>query len=70
MDSRTILRLLRADGWFLVRNKGSHRHFKHADRPGLVTVPHPARDVPVGTLRSIERQSGTRLRSGGLNPEE
>ncbi|MCC6621984.1 MAG: type II toxin-antitoxin system HicA family toxin [Deltaproteobacteria bacterium] len=30
-----------ADGWYEVRVKGSHRHFKHPDKPGIVTVPHP-----------------------------
>jgi predicted RNA binding protein YcfA (HicA-like mRNA interferase family) len=61
MDSRTVIRLLKADGWILVRTKGSHQHFRHEKRAGLVTVPHPAKDIPIGTLRSIERQSGTRL---------
>jgi hypothetical protein len=31
-------------------------------KPGRVTVPHPTRDIPVGTLRSIEKQSGLKLR--------
>lgn len=64
MDSKSIIRHLRADGWFLVRTKGSHQHFKHPVRAGLVTVPYPAKDVPAGTVKSIERQSGTRLRLG------
>ena len=37
------------------------RPLKHAQRPGRVTVPHPKRDLPIGTLKSIERQSGIRL---------
>jgi hypothetical protein len=41
---------------------GDHFHFRHPTKPGLVTVPHPVRDVAPGTLRSIERQSGLRLR--------
>jgi predicted RNA binding protein YcfA (HicA-like mRNA interferase family) len=36
--------------------------FKHPIKKGRVTVPHPARDVPIGTLKSIERQSGLKLR--------
>ncbi|MGQ0643187.1 MAG: type II toxin-antitoxin system HicA family toxin [Gemmatimonadaceae bacterium] len=62
MDSKTVIRLLKADGWYLARTKGSHQHFKHQRRSGVVTVPHPVRDIPPGTLRSIERQAGTRLR--------
>jgi predicted RNA binding protein YcfA (HicA-like mRNA interferase family) len=44
------------------RVKGSHHHFKHPTKPGIVTVPHPKRDIPVGTLASIERQAGIKLR--------
>jgi predicted RNA binding protein YcfA (HicA-like mRNA interferase family) len=52
---------MKAAGWTLVRAKGSHHHFKHPDRPGIVTVPHPKKDFPIGTLKSIERASGVRL---------
>jgi predicted RNA binding protein YcfA (HicA-like mRNA interferase family) len=60
-----VIRLLVASGWYLVRTKGSHRHFRHLQRRGTVTVPHPVRGLPKGTVRSIERQSGVRLRSRG-----
>jgi predicted RNA binding protein YcfA (HicA-like mRNA interferase family) len=36
--------------------------FKHPAKAGRVTVPHPKRDIPVGTLKSIEKQSGLKLR--------
>jgi predicted RNA binding protein YcfA (HicA-like mRNA interferase family) len=42
--------------------KGSHVQFKHPTKPVRVTVPHPERDIPAGTLRSIERQAGLKLR--------
>lgn len=58
VDSREIMARLRRDRWTLVRSKGSHRQFRHPDRPGLITVPHARRDFPVGTLRSIFRQAG------------
>ncbi|TPM73985.1 type II toxin-antitoxin system HicA family toxin [Mesorhizobium sp. B2-3-3] len=57
-----IIRLLEADGWYEVARKGSHAQFKHRDKQGRVTVPHPKRDIPIGTLRSIEKQSGLKLR--------
>lgn len=63
MDSRTVIRKLEEAGWRLVRTRGSHHHFRHPERPGVVTVPHPRKDLPPGTLRSIERQSGVKLRS-------
>lgn len=62
MISRDVIKALEADGWTLKRVTGSHHHFTHPTKPGIVTVPHPRRDLPLGTLRSIERQSGLRLR--------
>ena len=62
MDSRDVIRAIERDGWFKVASKGSHWQFKHTSKPGRTTVPHPKRDLPVATLRSIERQSGVRLR--------
>lgn len=62
MDSRDVLRALKSDGWEEVAQKGSHVQFKHPSKPGRVTVPHPKRDLPVGTLKSIEKQAGINLR--------
>jgi len=61
MNSRDIIRALEADGWELKRVTGSHHHYWHASKRALVTVPHPKRDLPVGTVKSIERQSGLKL---------
>jgi len=62
VNSREVISALTADGWEKVAQKGSHVQFKHPAKPGRVTVPHPERDIPVGTLRSIERQAGRKLR--------
>jgi predicted RNA binding protein YcfA (HicA-like mRNA interferase family) len=62
MNSREVISALLAAGWVEVARRGSHAQFKHPTKPGRVTVPHPKRDLPVGTLRSIERQSGLTLR--------
>ncbi|HWE44280.1 MAG TPA: type II toxin-antitoxin system HicA family toxin [Gemmatimonadaceae bacterium] len=62
MNSREVIEALEADGWAEVRVKGSHHQFKHPKRKGTVTVPHPEKDFPTGTLKSIERQSGVKLR--------
>ena len=61
MTSREVIMKLKADGWYEVRARGSHRHFKHPTKPGIVTVPHPKKDIPTGTLKSIERQAGVSL---------
>lgn len=58
MDSREIIRKLEKDGWELHSQKGSHRHFKHPTKPGKVTVPHPRKDLPPKTVRSILKQAG------------
>jgi predicted RNA binding protein YcfA (HicA-like mRNA interferase family) len=62
MNSRTIIGKLEAAGWRLVGVKGSHHQFRHPQRPNRVTLPHPRKDVPIGTIKSIERQSGMKLR--------
>jgi predicted RNA binding protein YcfA (HicA-like mRNA interferase family) len=62
VDSRDVLRALKSAGWEEVVKKGSHVQLKHPTKPGRVTVPHPKRDLPLGTLRSIERQAGIKLR--------
>ncbi len=62
MNGREIIAKLTGDGWFKIAQKGDHVQFKHPTRPGRVTVPHPARDIPIGTLKSIEKQSGLKMR--------
>ena len=57
-SSREVCRKLEGDGWALDRQSGSHRQYRHPDKPGLVTVPHPVKDIPIGTLRNIYRQAG------------
>jgi predicted RNA binding protein YcfA (HicA-like mRNA interferase family) len=62
LSSREIIDRLKADGWELVNVKGSHHQFRHPAKPGRVTVPHPERDLPIGTIKSIEAQAGLKLR--------
>lgn len=62
MNSRDIIKAIEADGWSLKRVTGSHHHYMHPTKPGIVTVPHPKRDLPIGTLRSIVKTSGVKLR--------
>jgi predicted RNA binding protein YcfA (HicA-like mRNA interferase family) len=55
-SSKAIIKRLRSEGWELVTIRGSHHKF----RRGAVTlvVPHPKRDLPIGTARSIARMAG------------
>ena len=57
-DSRKIIVRLLADGWFEIGVTGSHHHFKHASRPGKVTVPHPKKDLGKGLVHKIRKQAG------------
>jgi predicted RNA binding protein YcfA (HicA-like mRNA interferase family) len=61
MGSREVIRALKDDGWFLVRTKGSHYHFAHETKPGIVTVPHPKKDLAAGLLKIIEKQAKIKL---------
>lgn len=58
MNSKELVKLIEDDGWVLVRVNGSHHHFKHPEKDGLVTIPHPKKDLPKGTVRSILKQAG------------
>lgn len=59
MKVKDVIRLLEAEGWFLVATRGSHRQYKHPVRPGRVTVAgNPSDDLAPGTLNSILKQSG------------
>jgi predicted RNA binding protein YcfA (HicA-like mRNA interferase family) len=60
MTARAMIKLLTADGWRLVGQKGSHKQFAHAHKPGKVTVPDHAGDLKPGTLYSILKQAGLR----------
>jgi predicted RNA binding protein YcfA (HicA-like mRNA interferase family) len=57
-SSRELIKRLKADGWEQVPHSGSHHQFKHPSKPGRVTVPHPRKDLPRPTVRSIFRQAG------------
>ena len=59
MKVKELITLLEADGWFLVRTKGSHRQFHHPTKRGTVTVSGKASvEVPPGTLNNALRQAG------------
>jgi len=59
MKVSEILELLRRDGWYVVRTRGSHRQFKHSGKAGRVTVAgKPGDDLAAGTLNSILKQAG------------
>ncbi|WP_060210518.1 type II toxin-antitoxin system HicA family toxin [Sporosarcina koreensis] len=58
MSSREILKMLKKDGWYIDDTTGSHHQLKHPSKPGKVTVPHPRKDLAIGTVNSILKQAG------------
>jgi predicted RNA binding protein YcfA (HicA-like mRNA interferase family) len=61
MKIRDVMRLIEADGWRIVKPKGSHRQYKHATKPGKVTIAgHTSAETAPKTLRSILEQAGLR----------
>ena len=59
MKVREVIKLIEDDGWVVVRQRGSHRQFIHAIKPGRVTVAgNLGADVRPGTLASMLRQAG------------
>lgn len=58
MHSRMLMKELEVAGWFLHRVTGSHQMFKHPIRPQTVPVPHPRKDLPLGTVRAIKKLAG------------
>ena len=58
MKVKEAINIIEADGWFKVRQKGSHRQFKHSLKKGLVTIAGKlSNDLPKGTLNSIFKQA-------------
>ncbi|MBS1554890.1 MAG: type II toxin-antitoxin system HicA family toxin [Bacteroidetes bacterium] len=59
MKYQEVVKLIESDGWFQVRQKGSHRAYKHSTKSGIVTIAYHrlSDDVPRGTLNSILKQA-------------
>jgi predicted RNA binding protein YcfA (HicA-like mRNA interferase family) len=58
MKSADLIRVLRADGWFLDRVRGSHHVFRHPTKAEVVVVPHPKKDLGAGLVAAIRKQAG------------
>lgn len=61
-SSKQIIKILIQDGWYPYgKATGSHHAFKHQIKEGKVIVPHPKKDLPIGTVKSIEKQAKIKL---------
>ena len=59
MKARDVIKIIEKDGWYIVRQKGSHKQYKHPIKKGLVTIAaHKLSDeIATGTLNSIFKQA-------------
>ena len=59
MTANELIRLLEDHGWYFVRQKGSHKTFKHDQNSQVITVPdHGKKDLKKGTLNDILKTAG------------
>jgi predicted RNA binding protein YcfA (HicA-like mRNA interferase family) len=55
---RSAIKMIEADGWYLVATRGSHRQYRHSIKPGRVTIAgNLNHDLSPGTLNSILKQA-------------
>lgn len=53
MQSRLLMKELEEAGWTLDRVAGSHHIFTHCYNPNTIAVPHPKKDLPLGTIKAF-----------------
>lgn len=60
MKVKEIIKIIEKDGWYVIRQKGSHQQYKHSKKRGLVTIPvhRLSDDLPKGLEKSILKQAG------------
>jgi len=56
--STELIKMIQDDGWILNRINGSHHHFHHSYKKGIVTIPHPVKDLDPKIVNSVKRQAG------------
>lgn len=61
MEAKEVLKLLKSNGFSEVSQRGSHLKLTSGDKIVIVPI-HGAKDIPIGTLKNIEKQSGIPLR--------
>lgn len=58
MKFKEVEKIIKEDGWYQVKQKGSHHQYKHPVKPGKITIPEHAGDINLDTVKSILRQAG------------
>ena len=68
-SSSEVIRLMKERGWSEVACVGDHHQFKHPNKNGRITVPHPKKDLPAGTVKSIFRAAGISVNDSAKGEE-
>jgi len=55
-DSRKIIKRLKDEGYELISVRGSHHKFRKDEK--TLIIPHPKKDLPLGTARAIAKHAG------------
>lgn len=55
---KEVIKILKINGWKLKRIKGGHYMFEKQKIRNTIAVPISKKDIRIGTLKNIERQSG------------
>lgn len=58
MRFRELEKILLNDGWYSVKQVGSHKQYKHPTKKGKVTIPNHRGDLDKQTVKSILEQAG------------
>ncbi len=58
MQSRELIKLIKKQGWELIRVKGDHHIFKHKEKDLLITIPHPVKDLSIGVVKETKNKAG------------
>ena len=59
LSSKAIVKVLEQHGFVFVSQKGSHAKYRNGSLTTI--VPLPKKEIPLGTFRSIVRQSGLQI---------
>lgn len=63
MNFKVVEKIVKADGWVLVRITGSHYQYKKIGIADSLVIPcHGKRDISIGVLKNLEKISGLSLR--------
>ena len=57
LSSHAFIDILTSNGFRLISIRGSHAKYRD-DHSHTVIIPHPRKDIPIGTIRSMIRQCG------------